>query len=125
QPHHRGVVSGAHLDLSPSARWGSMRARRPASPRCVSPAMAPSVPDARAHLVHGCPGYPRRVLAPLRSLLPDVRLPGSRLPGPRLPALAGICLLTAGLAGCGTVRVPAGEFASDPVCAQIVMGAPE
>src|SRR5690625_7252374 len=36
-----------------------------------------------------------------------------------------ICLLTAGLAGCGTVRVPAGEFASDPVCAQIVMGAPE
>lgn len=87
--------------------------------------MAPSVPDARAHLVHGCPGYPRRVLAPLRSLLPDVRLPGSRLPGPRLPALAGICLLTAGLAGCGTVRVPAGEFASDPVCAQIVMGAPE
>src|SRR5690625_5617045 len=36
-----------------------------------------------------------------------------------------ICLLTAGLAGCGTVRVPAGEFASDPVCAQIVLGAPE
>lgn len=42
----------------------------------------------------------------------------------RLPAYAGVCLLTLGLAGCGTVQVPAGEHATDPACAEIVLGAP-
>lgn len=38
-----------------------------------------------------------------------------------LPALTGLLL---GIAGCGAVRVPAGPAASDPLCAEIVLGAP-
>lgn len=42
----------------------------------------------------------------------------------RRAAYAGVCLLTLGLASCATVQVPPGEAATDPVCAEIVLGAP-
>ena len=42
----------------------------------------------------------------------------------RLAVLPVSALLALGLASCGTVRVPAGEAAADPVCADIVLGAP-
>ena len=42
----------------------------------------------------------------------------------RLLALPAACLLAVGLAACGTVTVPPGEHATDPVCADIVLGAP-
>ena len=42
----------------------------------------------------------------------------------RAAALSLTGLLALGLAACGTVRVPAGEAAADPTCADIVLGAP-
>ncbi|MFC7374761.1 DUF3515 family protein [Brachybacterium sp. GCM10030267] len=42
----------------------------------------------------------------------------------RLPALAAAGLLTLGAASCGTVQVPPGPAATDPVCADIIVGAP-
>lgn len=39
-------------------------------------------------------------------------------------AATAAALLALGLASCGTVRVPAGPDAADPVCADIVLGAP-
>ncbi|MGO2754618.1 DUF3515 domain-containing protein [Brachybacterium alimentarium] len=43
----------------------------------------------------------------------------------RLPALAAAGLMTVTLASCGTVEVPAGPSATDPVCADILLAAPE
>ena len=42
----------------------------------------------------------------------------------RAAALSLTALLALGLAACGTVQVPAGEAAADPVCADIVLAAP-
>lgn len=42
----------------------------------------------------------------------------------RAAALSLTGLLALGLAACGTVQVPAGEAAADPVCADIVLAAP-
>ena len=42
----------------------------------------------------------------------------------RAAVLPLTALLALGLAACGTVQVPAGEAAADPVCADIVLGAP-
>lgn len=42
----------------------------------------------------------------------------------RAAALSVTGLLALGLAACGTVQAPAGEAAADPVCADIVLGAP-
>ncbi|MFE5775400.1 MULTISPECIES: DUF3515 family protein [Brachybacterium] len=46
---------------------------------------------------------------------------------PRLPALPALLAgaLVLGCSACATVRVPAGEDAADPACAQIVQDAPE
>ncbi|GAA1486403.1 DUF3515 domain-containing protein [Brachybacterium fresconis] len=42
----------------------------------------------------------------------------------RLPALAAAGLMTLSLASCGTVQVPAGPAATDPLCADIILQAP-
>lgn len=42
----------------------------------------------------------------------------------RLPAFAAAGLLAVTLASCGTVQVPAGPEATDPVCADIILAAP-
>nr|WP_276548204.1 DUF3515 family protein [Brachybacterium muris] len=42
----------------------------------------------------------------------------------RLLAASAVVALLGGLAACGTVTVPAGPAASDPLCAEIVLGAP-
>lgn len=42
----------------------------------------------------------------------------------RLLALPAAALMVLGLASCGTVRVPPGPEAADPVCADIILGAP-
>ncbi|MEE1649805.1 DUF3515 family protein [Brachybacterium sp. J144] len=40
-------------------------------------------------------------------------------------ALAAAGVLAATLTACGTVTVPSGEFAADPTCADVVIGAPQ
>ncbi|APX32222.1 hypothetical protein BH708_05210 [Brachybacterium sp. P6-10-X1] len=42
----------------------------------------------------------------------------------RLPAFAAAGLMAFSLASCGTVQVPAGPAATDPLCADIVLQAP-
>lgn len=43
----------------------------------------------------------------------------------RAVVLPGVAVLLLGLSACGAVRVPAGPAAADPLCADIVLGAPQ